>query len=32
VFIGIITIGLIGLALEGILLALEKRLLHWRGK
>jgi len=32
VFIGIITIGLIGLALEGILLALETRLLHWRGK
>lgn len=32
VFIGIITIGLIGLALESVLLALESRLLHWRGK
>lgn len=32
VYIGIITIGLIGLALEGALLALERRLLHWRGK
>jgi len=32
VFIGIITIGLIGLVLEGILLMLERRMLHWRGK
>lgn len=32
VFIGIITIGLIGLLLEGLLLAAEKRFLHWRGK
>jgi ABC-type nitrate/sulfonate/bicarbonate transport system permease component len=32
VFIGIITIGLIGLLLEGLLLAAEKRVLHWRGK
>ncbi|MEO8202911.1 MAG: ABC transporter permease [Betaproteobacteria bacterium] len=32
VFIGIITIGLIGLVLEGMLLLLEKRVLHWRGK
>lgn len=32
VFIGIITIGLIGLLLEGMLLLLESRLLHWRGK
>lgn len=32
VFIGIITIGLIGLLLEGLLLAVETRLLHWRGK
>lgn len=32
VFIGIITIGLIGLLLESALLLLERRLLHWRGK
>lgn len=32
VFIGIITIGIIGLLLEGLLLSAEKRLLHWRGK
>lgn len=32
VFIGIITIGIIGLLLEGILLGAERRLLHWRGK
>jgi NitT/TauT family transport system permease protein len=32
VYVGIITIGLIGLILEGTLLALEHRLLHWRGK
>jgi ABC-type nitrate/sulfonate/bicarbonate transport system permease component len=32
VFVGIITIGLIGLALEAILLLAERRLLHWRGK
>jgi NitT/TauT family transport system permease protein len=32
VYVGIITIGLIGLVLEGGLLALERRLLHWRGK
>jgi ABC-type nitrate/sulfonate/bicarbonate transport system permease component len=32
VYVGIITIGLIGLALEGALLAFERRLLHWRGK
>lgn len=32
VFIGIITIGLIGLLLEGMLLLLERRVLHWRGK
>lgn len=32
VFIGIITIGLIGLVLEGMLLLLERRVLHWRGK
>jgi|SRR5581483_8182117 len=32
VYVGIITIGLIGLLLEGTLLALEQRLLHWRGK
>lgn len=32
VFVGIITIGLIGLVLEGLLLLLERRVLHWRGK
>lgn len=32
VFVGILTIGLIGLLLEGILLAVERRALHWRGK
>lgn len=32
VFIGIITIGIIGLLLEGLLLLAEKRFLHWRGK
>lgn len=32
VFVGILTIGLIGLLLEGILLMIEKRSLHWRGK
>jgi ABC-type nitrate/sulfonate/bicarbonate transport system permease component len=32
VFIGVITIGLIGLLLESGLLLLERRLLHWRGK
>ncbi|HEX2651520.1 MAG TPA: ABC transporter permease [Burkholderiales bacterium] len=32
VFVGIITIGLIGLALEWLLLLAERRLLHWRGK
>ncbi len=32
VFIGIITIGLIGLLLDGLLLVVEGRLLHWRGK
>lgn len=32
VYIGIITIGLLGLVLEGALLLLERRLLHWRGK
>ncbi len=32
VFVGIITIGLIGLALEGGVMMLERRLLHWRGK
>lgn len=32
VFVGILTIGLIGLILEGALLMVEKRLLHWRGK
>jgi ABC-type nitrate/sulfonate/bicarbonate transport system permease component len=32
VFIGVITIGLIGLLLESGLLILERRLLHWRGK
>jgi NitT/TauT family transport system permease protein len=32
VYVGIITIGLIGLVLEGALLMLERRLLHWRGK
>ena len=32
VYVGIITIGLIGLALEGALLLVERKLLHWRGK
>ncbi len=32
VFIGIITIGLIGLLLDGLLLLIEGRMLHWRGK
>jgi NitT/TauT family transport system permease protein len=32
VFVGILTIGLIGLVLEGILLMIERRVLHWRGK
>lgn len=32
VFVGILTIGLIGLLLESILLMVEKRALHWRGK
>jgi NitT/TauT family transport system permease protein len=32
VFIGIITIGLVGLILESILLFIENRVLHWRGK
>jgi NitT/TauT family transport system permease protein len=32
VFVGILTIGLIGLLLESILLTIEKRALHWRGK
>ena len=32
VFIGIITIGLIGLLLDALLLLLERRALHWRGK
>lgn len=32
VFIGIITIGLVGLVLESGLLLLERRVLHWRGK
>lgn len=32
VFIGIITIGVIGLLLDGLLLLIEGRLLHWRGK
>lgn len=32
VYVGIITIGLIGLALEGLLLLVERRLLHWRGR
>ena len=31
VFIGIIVIGLIGLALESALLMVERRALHWRG-
>lgn len=32
VYIGIILIGLIGLALEVLLNTLERRMLHWRGK
>lgn len=32
VFVGIITIGLIGFALESALLLAEHRLLHWQGK
>jgi ABC-type nitrate/sulfonate/bicarbonate transport system permease component len=32
VYVGIVTIGLIGLVLEAALLMLEQRLLHWRGK
>jgi NitT/TauT family transport system permease protein len=32
VYVGIITIGFIGLTLEGGLLLVERRLLHWRGK
>ena len=32
VFIGIITIGLIGLCLDVLLMLLERRVLHWRGK
>ena len=32
VYVGIVTIGLIGLALEGGLLFAERRLLHWRGR
>lgn len=32
VFVGILTIGLIGLILEGVLLMIERRALHWRGK
>jgi NitT/TauT family transport system permease protein len=32
VFVGILTIGLIGLFLEGFLLLVERRALHWRGK
>lgn len=32
VFVGVITIGIIGLGLESALLLLERRLLHWRGK
>lgn len=32
VFVGILTIGLIGLVLEGVLLIVERRVLHWRGK
>lgn len=32
VFIGILTIGLIGLLLESVQLLIESRLLHWRGR
>jgi ABC-type nitrate/sulfonate/bicarbonate transport system, permease component len=32
VFIGILTIGLIGLLLDSLLLIVEKRVLHWRGR
>ena len=32
VYVGIITIGLIGLVLETMLQLLERRLLHWQGK
>lgn len=32
VYIGVVAIGLIGLLLEGVLVALEGRLLHWRGQ
>ncbi len=32
VYVGIITIGIIGFVLEGALLLLERRVLHWRGK
>lgn len=32
VFIGIITIGLVGLVLEAALLLVERRVLHWRGR
>ena len=32
VYIGIICIGVIGLALNGLLTLVEARLCHWRGK
>lgn len=32
VYIGVVAIGLIGLFLEGVLVAIEGRLLHWRGQ
>jgi NitT/TauT family transport system permease protein len=32
VYIGVLIIGVIGLALEGLFMALEAHFLHWRGK
>jgi ABC-type nitrate/sulfonate/bicarbonate transport system permease component len=32
VYLGIVIIGVIGLILEGVTVAIERRVLHWRGK
>lgn len=32
VYIGIIIIGLIGVALEAVTMALDRKLLHWMGR
>ena len=32
VYIGIICVGVIGLALNGVLSVIERRVCHWRGK